>query len=405
VGELLFLAHRIPYPPDKGDKIRSWNFLQHLAGRHHVYLGCFIDDARDRQFEPQLRQICAESCFVGLNRTAAGLRSLAGLYRGLPLTLPYYHDYRLALWVRNLLARRPVEAALVYCSAMAPYVEDWTAGRRIVDFVDLDSQKWLAYAQTSSGLSRWFFNREARLLADVECRIAAKFDGTILATAAEAEELAAMAPAVRPRLHVVPNGVDCEYFSPERQFDNPFEPGRVPIVFTGAMDYRPNVDAVQHFVNAIFPRVFKQVANALFVIVGSNPRPEIVALANGRNIIVTGRVADVRPYTAHARVIVAPLRVARGIQNKVLEGMAMAKPVVASPESVVGIAAKSGTDILVADDPAAVAAAICEAAIEERGREIGINARRRVLADHTWAASLQQLDDVLAGRHRRRVSR
>jgi sugar transferase (PEP-CTERM/EpsH1 system associated) len=397
--ELLFLAHRIPYPPDKGDKIRSWHFLQHLAGRYRVHLGCFVDDPRDWQFEGQLRKLCDECCFAGLNVKAARLRSLAGVVRGLPLTLPYYFDRRLARWVRELLVRRPVETAFVYCSAMAQYVEPAPSHpmRRVIDLVDLDSQKWREYAEHASGLKRWLLNREARALFNIESSVASKFDATLLATRVEAEQFARIGPVPRQRIYAVPNGVDGAYFSPDQPIDNPYEPGRVPIVFTGAMDYQPNIDAVRYFATAILPAVRNCVANAMFVVVGSNPPQSILALADGKTVIVTGRVADVRPYTAHARVIVAPLRMARGIQNKVLEGMAMAKPVVASAEAVAGIEAEIGKDLLVADNAAAFAKAVCEAAIESRGREVGNNARHRVLADYTWAASLRRLDRVLAG--------
>lgn len=397
MNELLFLAHRIPYPPDKGDKIRSWNFLRHLARTYRVHLGCFVDEPRDWQFEGHLRGVCGECYFADLNVRAARLRSLSGLSRGLPLTLPYYFDRKLAVWVQELLARRPIATVFVYCSAMAQYVmNEFDHPRRsVIDLVDLDSQKWLEYAQQCSGMRRWLFKREARLLSDIEYKVAAKFDATLLATTAEAEQFARLAPAIQQRIYTVRNGVDCEYFSPERRFDNPFPPSRVPIVFTGAMDYRPNVDAIRYFASEIFPTIRNRVANALLVVVGSNPPPQIMGLADGQHIVVTGRVADVRPYTSHACVIIAPLRMARGIQNKVLEGMAMAKPVVASPQAIVGIEAQVGQDLLVADNAAGFAKAVCEAVTDGRGRQIGTNARHRVMSDYAWSASVQQLERIL----------
>lgn len=397
--ELIFLVHRIPYPPDKGDKIRSWNILRHLARSYRVHLGCFIDETRDWQFENNLREICAECCFLELDRTRAGVRSIAALWRGLPLTLPYYRDRRMTLWLKDLMKRRPITMGFAYCSAMAQYLQGQTTKpiRRVVDLVDLDSQKWLEYGARASPLKRWILNREGHRLAAAERQIGADFDAVLLSSPVEMQELCELAPELRGRVHAIPNGVDSEYFSPDHRFDNPYRPGQIPIVFTGAMDYWPNVDAITHFAQGIFPAVRERIPSAILVVVGSNPRPEILALTDSKCVRVTGRVDDVRPYTAHARVIIAPLRIARGIQNKVLEGMAIAKPVVASPEAVVGINVKAGQDLLIADGAAAFANAICEAATEDRGRQIGTNARHRVLADYTWSGSLQRLDRILGG--------
>ena len=399
MAELLFLAHRIPYPPDKGDKIRSWNFLRHLAARHEVHLGCFIDDPRDWQFEAPLRGICRDCCFVPLDPRSARWRSLKGLAQRLPLTLPYYFDRRLARWVESALARPGLARAFAYCSAMAQYIPPGTRQplRRIADLVDLDSEKWLEYGRRMAGLKALIWRREGRALRRVEQQVAACFDQTLFATEAEAALFCAAAPELSGRVHHIANGVDSDYFSPERDYPNPYPPGRTVLAFTGAMDYWPNVDAVTHFARAILPAVKARIPSASFAIVGAGPRPEVRALASGEDILVTGRVADVRPYAAHASVVVAPLRVARGIQNKVLEGMAMARPVVASAEALEGIRLEIGSDALRADTPADFADAICTAASAEAAARLGANARRRVLADFTWAASLRRLDACVDG--------
>lgn len=397
--ELLFLAHRIPYPPDKGDKIRSWHFLEHLARRYRVHLGCFVDDPRDWQFEGVLRSLCEDCCLVGLDPARARRHSLRGLFGRQPLTLPYYYNRRLARWVAEVLRRPAVERAFVYCSAMAQYLPADLPRplRRVADFVDVDSEKWEDYAQRMTGAKAWVYRREGRALRRVEQQVAAAFDRTLLATALEADLLRRIAPAGADRIEAVPNGIDGDYFSPERHYDNPYPPERVPLVFTGAMDYWPNADAVQHFRQAILPAVRARLPDASFVIVGSNPTAEVAALAAAPEVIVTGRVPDVRPYTAHARVVVAPLRVGRGVQNKVLEGMAMARPVVASPEALAGIEAEVGRELLLGADPAAFAAAVCAAADPARGAELGQNGRRRVLADYAWSGSLARLDAIMAG--------
>lgn len=397
--ELLFLAHRIPYPPDKGDKIRSWNFLRHLAGRYRIHLGCFVDDPHDWQFESVLRELCAECCILGLDSGRARFRSLRGLATGLPLTLPYYFDRRMARWTGEILARPDVTRVFVYCSAMAQYVLAPSPRplRRIADFVDVDSAKWTAYAQRFSMLKARLFAREGVRLAQVERAIAAAFDRTLFSTAAEAALFRSAAPALDAKIAAVANGIDSDFFSPDRIYANPYPSGRIPLVFTGAMDYWPNIDAVIHFAREIFPALRRHLPQASFIIVGANPSPDVMALAAAEDIVVTGRVPDVRPFTAHARAVLAPLRIGRGVQNKVLEGMAMGKAVVASPEALEGIAARAGSEVLVAADPDAFIAAICRAVDPEAGGEIGRRARRRVVADYGWARSLGQLDAIIDG--------
>lgn len=397
--DLLFLAHRIPYPPDKGDKIRSWHFLRHLAQRYRVHLGCFVDDPRDWEFERLLRGICHECCLIELDPARARRRSLSGLLKRTPLTLPYYSDRRLHEWVRDILARQQLTRVFTYCSAMAQYVmsENRASVRRVVDFVDLDSQKWFDYAGRTQGAKRWALNREGRKLRSVERQVASAFDKTLLATKAEADLLRSVAPELAPRIAHIGNGVDSDYFSPETSYHNPYRKDQVALVFTGAMDYWPNVDAVTHFARSVLPLVRDRMPDVSFFIVGSNPKPEVLALASDRGIVVTGRVPDVRPYVAHARVVVAPLRIARGVQNKVLEGMAMARPVVATPQALEGIGAEVGSELLVAEAPDAFAGAVCEAAEAAVGASIGANARQRVLVDYGWPASLRRLDAVIDG--------
>jgi sugar transferase (PEP-CTERM/EpsH1 system associated) len=398
--ELLFLAHRIPYPPDKGDKIRSWNFLAHLARRYRVHLGCFIDDPRDWQFTDVLRGICQETCFVPLDPRLARMRSLRALLDGRPLTLAYYLDKQLMKWVDAIVARPALTRAFAYCSAMAQYLPNDGRGptRRIADIVDVDSEKWRELSQHMHQPKRWLFNRESARLRQVEQQIAAAFDATIVATSAEMTLLRESIPAAHDRVVHVTNGVDCEYFSPERAYENPYGAGVTALAFIGAMDYWPNIDAVTHFARDILPRIRLRISDARFFIVGSNPSREVLALAEGPDVVVTGRVPDVRPFVAHARIIVAPLRIARGVQNKVLEGMAMARPVVCSPSALAGISATPNDEVFCADGSDDFAHAVCIAATTDEGTAVGRRARRRILADYGWPASLRRLDAIVDGR-------
>jgi sugar transferase (PEP-CTERM/EpsH1 system associated) len=270
--------------------------------------------------------------------------------------------------------------------------------RSVADLVDVDSEKWFDYARSTRSWKAWLWKREGERLRLVEKAITKTFAATLVATTSEMDLLRQLAPPeARAGISCVANGVDTEFFSPDRPYSVPSEIRGTALVFTGAMDYRPNVDAVVHFTHAILPRLRQMIPDVSFCIVGSNPKREVEALRSEAGVLITGRVSDVRPYIAHASAIVAPLRIGRGVQNKVLEGMAMGKPVVASREAIAGINARPGTEVLVADGPAEFADAVCKAIDVETGAEIGRNARLRVRADFDWSTSLNRLGALLHG--------
>lgn len=390
--DLLFLAHRIPYPPDKGDKIRSWHLLRHLAQRWQVHLGAFVDEPDDWRHLPVLRQVCADVQLRPLNPASRKLRSLTGLLSNEPLTLPYYRDAVLARWVRSKLDGG-IDAVVVFSSAMAQYVISATDVRRVMDFVDIDSDKWRQYAPTKAWPLSWLYRREGDRLLAWERGVAASFDAGLFVSEAEAADFRRLAPESAPRISYFNNGVDVAFFDPDLGYDNPFPAGTQAVVFTGAMDYWPNVDAVAWFAREVLPQFREVHPRAVFYIVGSRPAAEVRALA-GDGVVVTGRVEDVRPYLAHAAAVVAPLRIARGIQNKVLEAMAMGKTVVSSPQALEGIAARVGEEILCANTAQAFAA---ELARSINGVDCGKAARARVLADYTWESSLVAVDRWIRG--------
>ena len=262
----------------------------------------------------------------------------------------------------------------------------------ILDMVDVNSEKWRQYAETASGPARAIYRREGRTLLALERRAAARADAVLLVSRAEAELFASLAPETAARTHHVGNGVDFAYFDPSLAFADPLG-ARPALVFTGAMDYRPNVEAMAWFVEHVMPRLRARAASPCLWIVGSNPSRAVLALA-GPDVQVTGRVPDVRPYLKYARVAVAPLRIGRGIQNKVLEAMAMAVTVVATPQAREGIDACADGELLTATTPADFAAAIGSVLDGEAG-PIGARARARVARDYGWDASLAGLDRLL----------
>jgi len=397
--EMLFLAHRIPYPPDKGDKIRSFHLLQHLARRYTVHVGAFIDDARDWSHVEHVKKMCGETCFIALHATRAKLRSLAALATGEPLTLRYYRSTRLAHWVGDMLGSRNIERVLVFSSAMAQYVEGASAAgmRRVLDFVDLDSEKWHQYSRRKRGPMRWLYRREAETLFEFERRYAAAFDASFFVSEAEARLFTEQAPETASRVSVVENGVDTEYFSPQRAYPNPYAANEAVLVFTGAMDYWANVDAVAWFAREVFPRVRSNYPQACFCVVGTRPTRAVRDLAQLPGVQVTGAVSDIRPYLAHARAAVAPLRLARGVQNKVLEAMAMARPVVASPQAVDGIRPCSELLEWTADAPEASARLLLKLLREPAPAALGEALRAHVSRHYSWHENLARVEAIIEG--------
>ena len=390
--DILFLAHRIPYPPDKGDKIRAYNVLRHLAERYRVHLATFIDAPEDVAYVPELERICASVVWQKLSVRRARLRSLAGLLNGAPLTEFYFGDWRLRAAVEQLTAAHRPALVYVFSSAMAPYVADRRGARVIFDMVDVDLEKWRQYAETSSGPARAIYRREGRTLLALERRAAARADAVLLVSRAEVELFTSLAPEAAANTHHVGNGVDLAYFDPSGAFADPLD-GRPALVFTGAMSYRPNVEAMEWFVEHVMPQLRARAIPPCLWIVGSNPSRAVLALA-GPDIRVTGRVPDVRPYLRYAQAAVAPLQIGRGIQNKVLEAMAMGVPVVATPQAREGIDTCSDNEILTATVPAEFAAAIGRVLDGDAGA-IGARARARVARDYGWDASLAGLDRLL----------
>ena len=387
---LLFLAHRIPYPPNKGDKIRSFHLLRHLSKTYRIHLGAFVDDPDDWQYCDTLEQWCAEVKLLPLHGRVAKLASLRGLLTGEALTLPYYRNRELRRWAAELAASGRVTRGIAYSSAMAQFMPAGLA-RRVIDMVDVDSDKWTQYASTQRWPLSWVYAREGRKLAEWEARVAEDFDATLLVSRDEAALLQRHAPQARHKIGAFENGVDAEYFSPARDYPDPYPPDVQGIVFTGAMDYWPNIDAVTWFAERIFSAVRKMVPGAQFSIVGSRPSDAVLTLERLPGVIVTGAVPDVRPYLAHAACAIAPLRVARGVQNKVLEAMAMACPVVVTRQAAEGIRAEAGRDFLLAQDESAFARAVV-AQLQAPAR--AGHARDCILQNYDWARNLNAINPL-----------
>ncbi len=400
-GEVLFLSHRIPWPPDRGDKIRSHHELRAIAALAPVHVGCFADDARDESFATEMANVTASQCVLRRpgNKPVAALR---GLVRNVPMSLALFESAAMRDFVRQTLAKHPIRAVFGFSGQMAQYLMGVSADCRFVmDMVDIDSAKFAAYGAAKGGPMGWVHRREGRLLDAFERQVAERADVSLFVSDAEAQLFRLMHDFSPNRVRALENGVALDYFAPSADFTalSPRERGAGPlIVFTGQMDYRPNVEAVADFVRNSLPHIRAVHRDARFAIVGRNPSAPVRALCGDAGVVVTGAVDDVRPWLATADIVVAPLRIARGIQNKVLEAMAMGRPVVASAEAAEGIDAAGGRDLLVATNAGDEARHVLDLLAEPaRAAALGAAARARVEARYGWATAMAPLEELLFG--------
>jgi polysaccharide biosynthesis protein PslH len=416
---ILYLAHRIPYPPNKGDKIRSFHEIQGLQRRgHEVDVLAFADDPRDMTEREPLARHCASADVVRLEPWTARARSLLGLASRAPLSVRYFGVAEMRRRVARRLAERRHDGYLAYSSTMAQYVPETLRDRAVVDLVDVDSEKWSEYSRRYGAPMSAVYRIEAARLRQYELSIVRRFRHSVVTTEKEADLLRDdLGPQARDQLHAIGNGVDLDAFSPEAAAaalragvgaseQRYLTPGAGPVlVFTGAMDYYANVDAVCWFVAEVWPAVRRCHPDARFLIVGSRPAPPVRSLGERPGVIVTGFVDDTRPYLAAADLAVVPLRIARGIQNKVLEAMACGKATVATPEAAAGVSAAAGRELAVSEGAAAFTASVLQALADPAGRErLGAAARAFVEREHRWTSFLGRFCELVESAAERRMA-
>jgi sugar transferase (PEP-CTERM/EpsH1 system associated) len=398
MGDILFLAHRVPYPPDRGDKIRSWNLLRAMTRLGRVHLATFADNGVDAAYAEALRPL-VERLHVEERTISQPRALLRSLVQRVPASVAAFDSETMRAFVNRTLEEEPIDTIFVFSGQMAQFVPDDRPDLRFVmDFVDVDSAKFAAYAEASRRPMRWLYRREARTLYEYERQTAMHADLSLFVSDAETRLFRTFAGIGARDVRTLENGIDLAFFRPDADVAplGADEAGEGPlIVFTGQMDYRPNIQAVTSFAADAFPQIRARHPDARFVIAGRNPSKAVLALEEQPGVLVTGAVVDIRAWLKAADVIVAPLRLARGVQNKVLEAMAMGKAVVASPAAFEGIDAQPGRDLLVADE-AGEAEAVCSLIDDpERAKAIGLAARQLVEARYGWDARLAPLAEML----------
>lgn len=403
--EILFIGHRIPFPPDRGDKIRSHHVLKRLSRIAPVHVATFADDDFDMAEEVELAALASSYKLVRRTKSLlfAGVQALA---RRNPVSLSAFHDCSLAHYIEEVLSTRPISTIYVFSGQMGQYIPDSFAGRVVADFVDVDSAKFEAYAKKKSGVTRWIDAREAKMLRAEEVRIADRADVSLLISREEADLFTSRLPEsvrARAQVDVMGNGIDGLNFDPalivpEQRMLGCTGPR---LIFTGQMDYAPNVDAVLHAMDHILPDVRREVPGVTFHVVGRNPTAQLLDRHGENGCYVWGRVDDVRPWLKAADIALVPLKIGRGVQNKVLEAMAMTLPVVLTPEAATGIPARHGTHFAVGENDAAMISAVLYLLRDRRqARAVGQAARRFVVEEASWQSALAVLPQIVGWRSR-----
>lgn len=397
---LLMLTHRFPFPPDRGDRIRSYNTLRFLTEEFSVTLASVANEPVQSNHLQHVQSMC-EDVLIGRRSRATRLRGVVdALCRSKSLTEGMLHSRQLACRVTQLQKTQAFDAVFVFCSSMFPYVdqEAFRDVTMLVDLVDVDSQKWKQMSKESGLLKGYVLGREMRLVRQLEQRIAQRADAITLVSDEEALLYSKTIDVPQSAtVQGVGNGVDAGYFAPAASFESPFDSQHegLNLVFTGVLNYYPNVAGVDWFCRQVLPLVQKRL-NVSFKIVGRSPNAKVRSLANVPGVELVGSVPDVRPYLACADVVVSPLKLARGIQNKVLEAMAMQRPVICTSPSAEGISGEHGTHFLIAD----TVEQWCDELIRlnedaSLRRKIAAAARKRVVEEYSWTARLQPFVELL----------
>ncbi|MCE9552263.1 MAG: TIGR03087 family PEP-CTERM/XrtA system glycosyltransferase [Planctomycetes bacterium] len=390
---ILYLVHRVPYPPNRGDRIRSFHLLKFLSTLGKVDLATLADEPLSDGDRQTLAESCNRVAIFPLAGITRWLRAAAALASGNSATEGLFRSTPLHKTVKQWSREVQYDAVVVFCSSMAPYamLPELKSARLLVDLVDVDSQKWLDYASTATFPRNRLYALEARRVRQLECQIVERADSVILTSPQEVETLQKFKPNDKTRS--VTNGVDLDYFAPD--VVTAATPGAL-CVFVGVLDYRANIDGLQWFCSEVWPEVRRRIPDATLQIIGRRPTPQVLRLAQIDGVQVIGEVSDVRPYALGAEISIAPLRVARGIQNKVLEAMAMGRPVVATPQALEGLNLVPGEHAIAAgsvEDWVTALERLHRDATERR--RLGDAARALVIQRHAWESCLAPIDALL----------
>jgi sugar transferase (PEP-CTERM/EpsH1 system associated) len=389
--KILYLCHRFPYPGNDGSRVRSFHLIQQFKNSgHSVTVASLVRSDEEATAGQPLANYCDRVIMAHVNETLQNIRMVAYLFTPTPSSMAYFYSNTLARQIDEEIQTNRPDLIYVHCSSVAPYVADYDIPK-IMDFVDMDSAKWLIYAKFKSfpiNLGYWY---EGVKLRRAEKALAQRFNISTCITQTELDTLDEYGLNIDGDWF--PNGVDYEFFCPDKG-DATYDSNAIS--FIGRMDYYPNTEAMLRFCNDIYPLVRQKNSKATMIIVGANPTAEIIALGKKNGITVTGTVDDVRPYIRNSAVMVAPLKIARGTQNKILEAMAMGVPVVCSDIAARGVNAIDEEQILVAATDTECADKILSVLNNpDKRQQLSRAGRDLIVQNYSWEKAMQRLDGIV----------
>ncbi len=389
--KILFVSHRIPYPPNKGDKLRAFNILKHLAQKHELDLACMLDNRQEQNYATDLKPYCRQIFCEHITPLKIKLNYLRFLFSAYPLTMAHFYSagfkHKLAQWIEQ----EKYDLIYIYSAAMSQYVLDVEHIPKVLDLVDADCQKWISYAQYAKFPLSYIYRLEGKRTREYEKKVCPRFAACTVVSEAEKHILEQFIPT--KNLHAVANGINQQPYQP---YQNQEKPEEYNLLFVGGMFYFAYIDGILNFYNQAFDDIRAAFPAVKFYIVGADPAPEVLKLNQDTNVQVTGYVENVMPYLTQATVYVVPLRMAPGLQNKILEAMAMNIPVVSTTAAIQGIDAQPGRDVLVADDPKVFAEEVIKLLKEPALRQkLTQNARKLIDEKYDWQKNLKTLDQII----------
>ena len=390
---ILLLTHRVPYPPNRGDRIRAYHLLRFLASRHQVSLACLADEGYDAETYSELQKLTSRLEIVRQQKAKRWGQACLRFTAGRTATSGLFHQPELHRILQEWKKDTKFDCIIAFCSSMVPYAFALSQQEVpvLVDLVDVDSQKWLDYAEQASGVKKLLYRTEGNRLRKFEQKIAEQAASVVLVSEAEADIYRTICP--NEKTHAITNGVDGEYF---QSSEGPSSSQPFSCVFVGALDYGANIDALNWFCKEVWPNVIRKHAQAHFTIVGRQPTSAVKNMANLPGVTLVANVPDIRPYLQNANIAIAPLRIARGVQNKILEAMAMGKAVIASPEALAGIKLQLDLNAVVANTPSEWCKMLTDLwDSSEKRDKLGSEARKFVQSNHVWSVTLQKWERLL----------
>jgi sugar transferase (PEP-CTERM/EpsH1 system associated) len=395
---ILLLTHRIPFPPNSGDRIRAYHIIEFLSKYSQIYLGTVSDESWGQDQVDTLSKYCQKVCVSRLQSPSRWLRAIAGFGLGRSVTQGAFYSRDLSKQIDQWSSEFQFDAAMIYCSSMWPYTSylKTPPRRTVVDLVDVDSQKWRDYEEVARWPKKWVYRQEANRIGQLEKTIAQHAHAVTVVSRDEADLFARLHPGLRAT--PIGNGVDYKYFKPPSDRSDLAQSsgnlaGELKLVFVGVLDYLPNIQGLEWFCNQVLPLLHASMPQVSLSIVGRRPTKEVQSLEDRPGVRLVGEVPDVRPYVNEAHIAIAPLQIARGVQNKVLEALACGKPVVATEHAATGIETLGG--LTVANEPAQWVQAIEELIKPEVYSQKSKAARDQIVERYSWESQLAPLLDLL----------